>query len=58
MLRKAAVPKRICDRRRAQNADMGFSAFYLEKDGDNPQFCWNHGEYYLDLEYYEIDFGR
>ena len=38
--------------------DMGFSAFYLEKDGDNPQFCWNHGEYYLDLEYYEIDFGR
>ena len=38
--------------------DMGFSAFYLEKDGDNPQLCWNHGEYYLDLEYYEIDFGR
>ena len=37
---------------------MGFSAFYLEKDGDKPQFCWNHGEYYLNLEYYEIDFGR
>lgn len=38
--------------------DMGFSAFYLEKDGDKPQFSWNHGEYYLNLEYYEIDFGR
>lgn len=24
MLRKAAVPKRICDRRRAQNAFMGW----------------------------------
>ena len=36
--------------------DMGFSAYYLEKEGVNLHLHWNHGEYYLALEYYENDF--
>lgn len=40
MLRKAAVPKRICDRRRAQNADFYFELIkYLNKGG----YLWVNG---------------